>query len=203
MSQPAALGFRAHSGWAVVVAVTASPVNGVVLARRRIEIAYAGIPGSKQPFHAVAALDDLSAAEVLIHQRRESSTELATRAVREVIAELAKAGHAVACSSIILAAGRPLPNLAAILKSHALIHTAEGEFFRDVLQRANEDCGLPVMKLRARDVWDRGSETFSVPSAALQKQIVQVGRAIGPPWREDHQLASLAAWIALAEIVVR
>jgi hypothetical protein len=201
MSRPAALGFRTHSGWAVVTAVTASPFNGVVLARRRIEIADAALPGSRQPFHAAAALDELSAAEVLIHQRRESSTWLAALAVREMIVELAEKGHTVACASIIMASGRPLPDLAATLKSHALIHTAEGEFFRDVLQRASEECGLPVTKLRARDVWNRGAEAFGVPVADLQKQIAQVGRAIGPPWRDDHQLASLAAWIALAEVV--
>src|SRR5258708_3996478 len=51
-NQAAALGFRAHSGWAVGVVVTGSRSNLEVLERRRIEIADAAIPGSKQPYHA-------------------------------------------------------------------------------------------------------------------------------------------------------
>jgi hypothetical protein len=42
MSEAAALGFRAHSGWRAVVAVPGSPGRAVVLERRRIETADTG-----------------------------------------------------------------------------------------------------------------------------------------------------------------
>ena len=48
----AALGFRAHSGWAALVAVAGTPQSGQVLLRRRIELADPKVPGSKQPYHA-------------------------------------------------------------------------------------------------------------------------------------------------------
>src|SRR6059036_3705180 len=79
---PAAIGLRAHSGWAALVAVAGSPESPVVLDRRRIviglhgawdraisnldspvvldrrriEIADRSIPGSVQPYHAAQEL---------------------------------------------------------------------------------------------------------------------------------------------------
>ena len=50
MNDTATLGFRAHSGWAAVVAVAGSPDLPVILERLRIELAEIGIRGSKQPF---------------------------------------------------------------------------------------------------------------------------------------------------------
>ena len=37
------------------------------------------------------------------------------------------------------------------------------------------------------------------PSADLQQLIDGLGKSLGPPWRQDEKLASMAAWIALAE----
>jgi len=53
--------------------------------------------------------------------------------------------------------------LAATLPSHALIHTAEGEFFLEGLVRASEHCSLHVTKVNEREVWDRGTMVFRLP----------------------------------------
>src|SRR4030081_3375866 len=161
MSEPVALGFRSHSGWAAVVAVSGSPGRPVVLERRRIETADSAIPCSKQPFQAAEGLG-VEKAEALIQQCRESSTLLAMNAVSRMMAQLKQNGLAVVGAGILFASGRSLPNLAAILRSHALIHTAEGEFFREVLVRASEHCSLPVTKVKEREVWDRGTTAFQL-----------------------------------------
>jgi len=75
MGEPAALGFRSHSGWTAAVAVSGSPRNPVVIERRRIETADPAIRGSKQPFHAAEPLA-FAKAEALIQRCRESSTRL-------------------------------------------------------------------------------------------------------------------------------
>src|SRR5262249_50434373 len=116
-SEPVALGFRAHSGWAVVVAVAGSPTKPVVLERRRIVTADAAIPGSKQPYHAAEPLD-LPKADALIRRCRDSSDRLAQNSVSDMIARLARKGHRVVRAGILFASGRPLPDLAAILRSH-------------------------------------------------------------------------------------
>jgi hypothetical protein len=196
MSEVAALGFRAHSGWAILVAVAGSLRKPVVLERRRIETADAAIRGSRQPYHAAERLD-IQEAETLIQLCRDSSTLLATSSVSAIVARITQNGHRVVGAGILFASGRPLPDLAATLQSHALIHTAEGEFFREALVRASEHCSLPVTRVKEREVWERGAALFRLDSADLQEQISELGRSLGPPWRQDEKLASLAAWIAL------
>ncbi len=167
MSETVALGFRAHSGWTAAVAVAGSPVKPIIVERRRIETADARLPGSKQPYHAAEGLDSESA-EALIRQCRESSTLLATRALSAWAAQLREDGLTVVGAGILFASGRPLPDLAATLRSHALIHTAEGEFFRKVLMSACEHCSLPVTKVREREVWEKAATVFELSGAALK-----------------------------------
>jgi len=198
MSEAAALGFRSHSGWTAAVAVTGSPAKPIVLERCRFEIADMAIPGSKQPYHAAERLG-LEKAESLIRQCRESSTLLATRAVKALMAQLKQNGLTVACAGILFASGRALPDLEATLRSHALIHTAEGEFFREILVHASEHCSLVVTKVKEREAWERGAMLFRLASGELQRQIGGLGKSVGPPWGQDQKLASLAAWIALIE----
>jgi hypothetical protein len=173
------VGFRAHSGWAVGVVVAGSIEAPVVLERRRVVIADPEIPVSKQPFHASEALP-IEQAQKLIGRCRESSIQLATKVMRELLAN-----HNLVVAAILFASGRELPDLAETLRSHALIHTAEGEFFREVLVTASESCKLPVTKVRERDIRD------------LQSKIATLGKSLGPPWTQDEKLASLAAWKAL------
>jgi hypothetical protein len=189
-----ALGFRAHSGWSVVVAAGRLRGRFVVLERRRIVTA----DGIKQPYHAAEGLE-LSKAKALIEECRARSTSLATEAVSAMIAGLTQSGHKAAGAAILYASGRPLPDLPAILQSHALIHTAEGEFSREVLVQACEDCSLPVTRVKEREVWGRAATAMRLDSADLQALISELGRELGPPWRQDEKLASLAGWIALME----
>jgi hypothetical protein len=173
-------------------------MSPVVLERRRIVTADAALRGSKQPYHAAEPLD-LQKAETLIRLCRDSSTLLAKGSVIDMVAQLTRKGHRVVGAGILFASGRPLPDLAATLKSHALIHTAEGEFFREAMVRASEHSSLPVTRVREREIWDKASAVFHLDSADLQQRIGELGRLLGPPWRQDEKLASLAAWLALAE----
>jgi len=197
-SERVALGFRSHSGWTAVVAVSGWPGEPVVLERCRIETADPAIPGSKQPYHAAERMG-IEKAEALIRQCRDSSTRLASRAVGALVAQLEQRGVSVGGAGILFASGRALPDLAATLRSHALIHTAEGEFFREVLVRACEHCSLRVTKVKEREAWDHAAQVFRLPSADLQKRIGALGKSLGPPWQQDQKLASLAAWLALTE----
>jgi hypothetical protein len=198
MSEVVALGFRAHSGWTVAVAVAGSPSRPLVLERRRIETADTSITGSKQPYHAAEQLGG-EQAEALIRQCRASSTLIAMDAVSAMVDRLRQKGHRVERAGILVASGRPLPNLAATLRSHALIHTAEGELFRDVLVSAGEQCSLHVTKVKERELWDRGAAVFRLPAEDLQQRVNGLGKPLGTPWRQDEKLASMAGWIALAE----
>jgi len=193
----AALGFRAHSGWAAVVVVSGTAAAPVILDRRRIEIAEPKVRGSKQPFHAAEPLP-FKDAEQLIRRCTKSTNGLAERAVRGVVDDAQGKGYRVAGCGMLTASGRPLPDLAAILASHALIHAAEGEMFRQALIRASEGCGLPVTKVRERELLERAETALRTPAEKLQRRLADLGRPLGPPWTQDEKLATLAALLALS-----
>ena len=193
-----ALGLRAHSGWATLVAVAGPPGSPSVVDRRRIELADASIEGSKQPYHEAEGKKPKEA-ERIVGRCIDSSRRLALEALRAARDELRGRDHDVAGCGLLLASGRPLPDdLHAILASHALIHAAEGEMFRDVLVRASEACALPVTGVRERDLLARAAEATGLPAPDLQRRVGEMGRALGPPWRQDEKLATLAAWLVLA-----
>jgi hypothetical protein len=180
-----ALGFRAHSGWAAMVAASGTLDAPRVLDRRRIVIADPETPGSKQPYHAAAGLLFSEAAE-FIQQAIESSRALALEALSATVNLLRSQGHEVAGCGILLGSGKLLPALENILGSHALIHTAEGEMFRDVLLWAARESNLPVMGVREKEL-----------DATTLKSIGSLGKLIGPPWTQDQKHATAAALIAL------
>ena len=191
----AALGLRAHSGWAALVALAKAKDSPYVILRRRIETCDARVRGSKQPFHAAESLD-LPDAEAFIHSCSESTQKLSRKAIQEAVDELRAKGFETIGCGVILGSGRTLPDLKAILASHALLHTAEGEFFRQALVEAGRHCGLPVAGLKEREAYEEASAKLHLSAGELQKRITAMGRGIGPPWTQDQKYAALAGWLA-------
>jgi hypothetical protein len=191
----AAVGLRTHSGWAALVAVAGSRREIEVVDRRRIEIADPKLTGSKQPYHEAEGLPVEEAAKLL--DRFEKGAErLAREAIGGVLKALDRRTKRPRACGLLLASGRPLPDLAAILRSHALIHTADGEHFRKALARACEHFGLPVLPVREKEVLELASSALGASPGRLRSQVNNFGRTLGPPWTQDQKLAALAAWIA-------
>lgn len=188
--QRAAIGVRAHSGWAAVVTVTGKPGSVRVVDRRRIVVTDSNIQGAKQPYHFVEDFE-LPAAAKYIANCGAVAGRLAFASLRTIVRELSGCDYEVAGAAIVLASGRPLPALTQILASHALIHTAEGEFFRDVFRRAFERLKISVTGIRERDL---------SATPALQREIADLGKSAGPPWTQDQKVATLAAVTVLSQV---
>ena len=197
MLKRAALGFRAHSGWAALVALTGSPAAPAVILRRRLEIADPHISGSKQPFHAAEPMK-FEDAESYIRRCTKSTRSLADAAVRDAVAEMSAMGLRVAGSCVLQGSGRPTGDLAKILSAHPLIHTAEGEFFRNALKQACESAGLKFSGVKERDLVDHAATVLRIPVAELERRATELGKGIGPPWTQDQKLSAIAAWLVLA-----
>jgi hypothetical protein len=193
----AALGVSMHSGWGVLVAVSGDASSLEVLERRRIVTADPTIPGAKQPYHFAEGLGLLEAERYLAHCTG-ASERLAFDAVKEVVGNLEARRCPIAGCAVLLASGRALPPLPKILASHALIHTAEGEFFRDAVKNACQRLGMPVTALKERDLDVRARTAFGNEASRVQRRISSLGSSIGPPWTKDHKAAALAAAIILA-----
>jgi hypothetical protein len=194
LKRKAALGFRAHSGWAALIALAEPVAAPLVIRRCRIELTDRGIVGSMQPYHT-AGLMPLNDAETYLRSCSNATAAMAREAVRDALAELSDYQVAGAC--VLLASGRPLPGLAGILSSHALIHTAEGEFYRAALREACECCGLPETGIKERDLAPEAAQAFGRSTEDLQSMVVGFGKVVGAPWRQDEKLCALAAWLVL------
>jgi hypothetical protein len=193
----AALGFRAHSGWTALVAVRLEKGAPVVLARQRVHLVETFTYEFRQPYHTAGKML-LGQARDFIERVRDEARRLAHRAIYELQSDLQKQGMNLTHCGLLLASGKPLPNLEKILSSHALIHTADGELFREAILHASGRCGLQATCIREREILECAGEAFRFKPADLMRHVTELGRVLGSPWSQDEKFATLAAWLALA-----
>lgn len=193
----ATIGVRMHSGWGVLVAVSGDAEEVDILDRRNVVIWDPGIPGTKQPYHHAAKLG-CPEAQRYLENCAAVCERLAVAAVGDAVHELRNRHFQVAGSVVPQASGRLLPPLPKILASHALIHTAEGEFFRKAVRDACEHLRIAVAGLPERDLDKRAEAVFGNAADRIQRRILKMGKSLGAPWRQDQKAAALAAAIILA-----
>jgi len=191
----AAVGFRVHSGWSAAVAVCLEKGKPVVLHRQRLQLVETFTYRFRQPFHTGERMG-LPEAREFIAGVREKGRELAYRAICGLQAELEERGYQLTRSALLLASGRPLPELEKILASHALIHTADGDLFRESLLHASARCGLGVVSIRELELLEQAATRLRVPPPSLLRRATELGRPHGSPWTQDEKFATLAAWLA-------
>src|SRR5712692_3923950 len=133
----AAVGFRVHSGWAAMVAVSVEKGAPVILARQRVHLVETFTYEFRQPYHTAEKMLLVQARD-FIERVRNEARRLAHRAIHGLQKDLQKQGVNPTRCGLLLASGRPLPSLEKILASHALIHTADGELFREALLHARD-----------------------------------------------------------------
>ena len=163
----AAIGIRMHSGWGALVAVSNNAGTVEVIDRRRVALTAPGTPGANQPHHFAENLE-LPEAEKFLGNCFAASKRLAMAAVRDVVGELRGRQYRVVGSAVLLASGRPLPPLSKILASHALIHAAEGEFFREAFSKACADLDVAVTGFRERDLDECVQTAFGKAAARMR-----------------------------------
>ena len=196
MAAPAALGFRLHTGWAALVAVTGVPGKFEVLLRRRIELLPPGDSVPRFVYHKAAELPPSQAAE-LIQRAEAASQETARIAVKEVLDHLRS--PALVVKTVGMPCGsRPVPkDLSAVLHSHPMIHTAEGALFQQAIVSACQGYGLTVISVREREVWLNAASTWGLKEAELRKQVDGLRKSVGAPWTTDQETATAFALLAL------
>jgi hypothetical protein len=195
-SKQAALGFRVHSGWTALVAVCVEKGAPIVLARQRVHLVETFTYEFRQPYHTAKKMLDGQAREFISKMQAEAR-RLAYRAVRELESRTQEQGVKLTRCGLLLASGRPLPELDKVLASHALIHTADGELFREALLHAAARCGLHDFRIKEKELLDRAGQVFRFNRAELMGRVTELGRPFGSPWSQDEKFATLAAWLAL------
>jgi hypothetical protein len=196
--KPAALGFRVHSGWTSLIALALENNQPIILARQRPHLVATFSYAFRQPYHTAEKMD-LAEAQTFLDQQRDEARVLALSALRSVQTEITQQGYKLTRAALLLASGRPLPELSKILASHSIIHTADGEFFREALIHACARANLAVTKIKDREVIACASRTLRRKPAALTSTVADLGKPLGPPWTQDEKFATLVAWLALCE----
>ena len=197
-----ALGFRVHSGWAALVALAGPASAPLVVERARLQLTDPASSGPFQPYHAAAEMS-LTDAEGFLKTCEADVSSRARSSLGDVLVKMRECDYAVGGCGILFGSGRRPGSLAGILSSHAMIHSAEGEFFRAAVVNASEYYELPVIRISECDLWSVAENSIDLPVSTLQKHLAAIGKSIGPPWRQDEKYASLAAWIALAKSVAK
>jgi hypothetical protein len=190
------MGISPHSGWAAVVALGGAPTGPRVLSRSRIDLVDRHFPESKQPYHTVEKLAIDEAAQHLDRYRIQAEG-MAGSAIGQTREHLAGQGYELKSVGILESSGRKGGSLHSILASHALIHTADGDHFRNALAAAAERGGLDVCRVPARDLDAQAEARLRRSLSSLRIAVNELGRQVGSPWGADQKNAALLAWLLL------
>jgi hypothetical protein len=193
----AALGFRVHSGWTALVALGLERGQPRIFLRQRTHLVETFTYEFRQPYHTAEKMPSDRAAAFIARMQSESQRQ-ALQALRAAQAELKQQGCTLCSCGLLLSSGRALPALGQILASHALIHTADGELFREALRHAAKRCRLPAFAIKERDLLPTAIRALRCDAAKLSARLTALGKPLGSPWSQDEKFAALAAWLALS-----
>jgi hypothetical protein len=193
----AALGCRAHTGWAALVVVAGGVTRPEVVVRGRAELGDPSGRVRRNVYHAARALE-LAAAAALVEAAERIAADQASAALERTVREARNEGAVVRSCAVVVGTFAGGAQLESILASHALVHAAEGRLYQGALLQGAESHGLDTIAIPKRSIWEQGEAALGVARDELRHRIDQLRRELGPPWAQDQKLAALAAWIALA-----
>jgi len=194
----AALGFRVHSGWAALVAISIEEGLPLLVFRERPHLVKTFTYEFRQPYHT-AEKKPLHEARDFISQIRTAAGDMAYQVLRSAQTGLRKQGYELKRCGLLLASGRPLPALPQILSSHALIHTADGELFREALLDACKRCGLEAFTVKESELLERAFRALQWQPGEVTSRLIELGRSHGSPWSQDEKFAALVACLSLLQ----
>jgi hypothetical protein len=215
------LGFKAHSGWAVLVALgsrggkpsafarSASAnrrsLGGgwsglpdlIVIDRRRIELADpADGEWAKQPYHAAEGLPS-ARAKAIVERGIATARTMAVKEITGAITRAKEAGHAVIGCGVLVGTPMPKWSVDEILAVHFRMHQAEGVLYRDVLIDAARACQLRVVEAPEKHIGAEAERVLKRSAAQLNDRVSALKTQVGAPWGKDQKDAALAAMIGL------
>jgi hypothetical protein len=193
---PCVVSVADHAGWAHLVCVAAPEGVPAVVERRRVPTIDAGLP--TMPYHHESLRMSEDEANALVARVRRSIDGCTSRALHQVVTDLAPAYPAVA-----LAVREPLfpelPDTVLVVRqSYRLRCAADGMLYQLAFHRAARDMGLALDLCRRGEETARGAAELEVHPDDMASFVSGPGRPSGPPWTEEHRRAYAAGIAALA-----
>ena len=182
------IGVSDHGGWAVLVTVAR---DGTLLDRRRVELVDDGLPAI--PHHHEGQGFPVDEAVALVERVRLSAERHAVLALDAV---------AVGVRPVLGVALRNCPQLpptiAERIKDYRARNVADWVMYRNALAFAAEARGWPIHWYDAKKVLASAAKALGVEN--FDAHFLDLRRAIGPPWNQDHKLAMAAAIVTFASL---
>ncbi|HVR46536.1 MAG TPA: hypothetical protein VMT95_07895 [Candidatus Binatia bacterium] len=175
------IGVSDHGGWAILVTVAR---DGTLLDRRRVELVDDTLPGI--PHHHEGQMLPMDRAVALVERVRASAERHAVLALDAVAAVVPHILGIALRSCPMLP-----PTIAERIKDHRARNVADWVMYRQALASAAEARGWPVYWYDSKEVLASAGRELHV--ANFDDYFLEMRRAIGPPWNQDHKLAMAAA----------
>ena len=192
-----ALGFKAHSGWAALVAIGISGGEFQVIDRRRLELVEPRDSAwAKQPYHAAETLEPKAARDV-VKRGTVAAHRIALKQMHAAVQGLEKQSHQIVACAVLMPGPMPEWTTEEILAVHFRMHKAEGVLFPDALANAAEACALKLVAIPEKTLTQVAQKTLGKSASELTRRVAAHGKAAGPPWTKDQKNATLAAMVAL------
>jgi hypothetical protein len=177
-----AFGATTRTGSVTLIALGGTRRRPVFAGRWEAALMPGDLPA--QPYHAAAGLAT-AAAESLIGRGELAAEEAALAALRSAVAGLPQTATITGVAVVVKAVCVP-GSVAAVLRSHAWMHAAEGVLYRDAVLAAARRGGWAAHAV----------DTLALPSA--EEVVTGLGAAAGRPWRRVEKDAARAALTLLS-----
>jgi hypothetical protein len=193
---PCVVSVADHAGWAHVICVAAPSNVPLVVERRSVTLIDAGLP--TMPYHHESLAMQVDAADDLVARVRGSIAACTSRALREIVTDLAPA-HCVVALAIREPRFSELPESVAVVRqSYQLQCAADGMMYQLALCDAARDLGLEVHRCQRGEETARAAARLEVRPDDIETFVTRRGRPSGPPWAQEHRRAFAAGIAALS-----
>jgi hypothetical protein len=191
--QPAALGIRVKSGWAMTVLLAGPASAPRLLDHRRIELADSRVPRTRQPFHAGFGIAQQSRRTIA------KLVKIVERCARTSVVGLVRRyrSEGVTLRGVGIVAGSVI-DPAQIANPHIRAHASEGALFRRVVADAARRGGLDSMVVLERELYRAAARATHRTVPGVRGVVAELGGEVTGPWRAEEKTAAAAAWLVLA-----
>jgi hypothetical protein len=197
MGAPIVTGVADHTGWAVLVCVSARHRVPEVVDRRRVELIEPGLP--RQPYEHDTLDLNTADAERLVRAVRESAAHRAERALSLLQSSLGALGQIVSIALREPTLARLPRTVAEAHASRSVMVRADGMLYHDALCGAAASLGIGVAMFARGAERQQAAEAVQVPVERMDQFLDSLRTSLGPPWQQDHQAATARAIAALGK----
>lgn len=206
MDRNIALGFRAARGGSVVVGVAFDGAQPHVVLSRFLATAEEGDRLAFEPYHVAAEVprgsngEVQAAAAAAVAEGRSRQARLAMQGLDALLSTVREARcRPVVASLLVNRAGWITDLLQYSLSAPEHPAVAEGLAVREALRLALATHAIDAVEVDEKSLPEIATATLRVPRGDLDARLKELGTTVGRPWRKEHKLSCLAAWLALAE----